>query len=106
MLTSFSPSQVFLITSLLLEEFGQNKEIDIFRIFKRRFYRIFPPVVLMILVTMPFTFLVRKDYVAGIGGQIAGVIGFMTNFYEMLTGGTYESQFIPHLFCSQLEPSG
>ena len=22
----------------------------------------------------------------------------MTNFYEMLTGGTYESQFIPHLF--------
>ena len=88
----------FLITSLLLEEFGQKKEIDILGFFKRRFYRIFPPVVLMILVTMPFTFLVRKDYVAGIGDQIAGVIGFMTNFYEMLTGGTYESQFIPHLF--------
>ena len=88
----------FLITSLLLEEFGQKKEIDILGFFKRRFYRIFPPVVLMILVTMPFTFLVRKEYVAGIGGQIAGVIGFMTNFYEMLTGGTYESQFIPHLF--------
>ena len=88
----------FLITSLLLEECGQKKEIDILGFFKRRFYRIFPPVVLMILVTMPFTFLVRKDYVAGIGGQIAGVIGFMTNFYEMLTGGTYESQFIPHLF--------
>ena len=88
----------FLITSLLLEEFGQKKEIDILGFFKRRFYRIFPPVVLMILLTMPFTFLVRKDYVAGIGGQIAGVIGFMTNFYEMLTGGTYESQFIPHLF--------
>ena len=88
----------FLITSLLLEEFGQKKEIDILGFFKRRFYRIFPPVVLMILVTMPFTFLVRKDYVAGIGSQIAGVIGFMTNFYEMLTGGTYESQFIPHLF--------
>ena len=88
----------FLITSLLLEEFGKKKEIDILGFFKRRFYRIFPPVVLMILLTMPFTFLVRKDYVAGIGGQIAGVIGFMTNFYEMLTGGTYESQFIPHLF--------
>ena len=25
-------------------------------------------------------------------------LGFMTNFYEMLTGGSYESQFIPHLF--------
>lgn len=88
----------FLITSLLLEEFGQKGKIDILGFFRRRFYRIFPPVVLMILVVMPFTFLVRQDYVAGIGGQIAGVLGFMTNFYEMMTGGSYETQFIPHLF--------
>ena len=88
----------FLITSLLLEEFGQKGQIDILGFFRRRFYRIFPPVVLMILVAMPLTFLVRQDYVAGIGSQIAGVLGFMTNFYEMLTGGSYESQFIPHLF--------
>ena len=88
----------FLITSLLLEEFGQKRQIDILGFFRRRFYRIFPPVVLMILVVMPFTFLVRQDYIAGIGSQIAGVLGFMTNFYEMLTGGSYESQFIPHLF--------
>lgn len=88
----------FLITSLLLEEFGKKSQIDLLGFFKRRFYRIVPPVVLMILVTMPFTLLVRQDYVAGIGGQIAGVYGFVTNFYEMLTGGSYESQFIPHLF--------
>ena len=88
----------FLITSLLLEEFGKKSQIDLLGFFKRRFYRIVPPVVLMILVTMPFTLLVRQDYVAGIGGQIAGVLGFMTNFYEMLIGGSYESQFIPHLF--------
>ena len=88
----------FLITSLLLEEFGKKSQIDLLGFFKRRFYRIVPPVVLMILVTMPFTLLVRQDYVAGIGGQIAGVFGFVTNFYEMLTGGSYESQFIPHLF--------
>lgn len=88
----------FLITSLLLEEFGKARQIDLLGFFKRRFYRIVPPVVLMVLVTMPFTFLIRQDYVAGIGGQIAGVLGFMTNFYEMLTGGSYESQFIPHLF--------
>ena len=88
----------FLITSLLLEEFGKARQIDLLGFFKRRFYRIVPPVVLMVLVTMPFTLLVRQDYVAGIGGQIAGVFGFVTNFYEMLTGGSYESQFIPHLF--------
>ncbi|WP_250307680.1 acyltransferase family protein [Streptococcus sp. Marseille-Q3533] len=88
----------FLITSLLLEEFSQKGEIDIIGFFRRRFYRIFPPVVMMVLVIMPFTLMVRQDYIAGIGAQIAGVLGFMTNFYEMLTGGSYESQFIPHLF--------
>ena len=88
----------FLITALLIEEFSKDREIDLIGFFRRRFYRIFPPVVLMILVVMPFTFLVRQDYIAGIGSQIAGVLGFMTNFYEMLTGGSYESQFIPHLF--------
>ena len=88
----------FLITALLIEEFNNHQQIDLLGFLKRRFYRIFPPVVVMILVTIPFTFLVRRDYVAGIGGQIAGVLGFMTNFYEMLTGGSYESQFIPHLF--------
>ena len=70
----------FLITALLIEEFSKNHEIDLVGFFRRRFYRIVPPVVLMVLVTMPFTFLVRQDYVAGIGGQIAGVLGFMTNF--------------------------
>ena len=88
----------FLITALLIEEFSKNHEINLIGFFRRRFYRIVSPVVLMVLVTMPFTFLVRQDYVAGIGGQIAGVLGFMTNFYELLTGGSYESQFIPHLF--------
>ena len=88
----------FLITALLIEEFSKNHEINLIGFFRRRFYRIVSPVVLMVLVTMPFTFLVRQDYVAGIGGQIAGVLGFMTNSYELLTGGSYESQFIPHLF--------
>ena len=52
----------------------------------------------MVLVVMPFTFMVQRDYVAGIGTQIAAVFGFVTNFFEMATGGSYESNFIPHLF--------
>lgn len=52
----------------------------------------------MILLVMPFTFLVKSDFVASIGRQIAATIGFTTNIYEILTGSSYESQFIPHLF--------
>ena len=88
----------FLITALLVDEFSRSKKIELLAFFRRRFYRIVPPVVVMVLVVMPFTFLIRRDFVAGIGTQIAAVMGFVTNFYEMMTGGSYEAQFIPHLF--------
>lgn len=88
----------YLITALLLDEYDRAKAIDLLSFLKRRFYRIVPPLVLMVLVTIPFTFLVKRDFVAGIGGQIAAALGFTTNFYEILTGSSYESQFIPHLF--------
>lgn len=88
----------FLITSLLIDEFARDKDIDVKGFLRRRFYRIVPPLVFMILIVMPFTLLIRKDFVAGIGTQIAAVLGFVTNFYEILSGGNYESQFIQHLF--------
>lgn len=88
----------FLITSLLIDEFAKKKQIEIKRFLKRRFYRIVPPMVFMVLIIMPFTLLIRKDFIAGIGPQIAAVFGFVTNFYEMQSGGSYESQFVQHLF--------
>ena len=87
----------FLITSLLIDEFTRSRTIDIMGFLKRRFYRIVPPLVFMILVIMPFTLLIRRDFVAGIGTQISAALGFVTNFYEMMSGGSYESQFVPHL---------
>ena len=88
----------FLITALLIDEFARHQKIDLKGFLRRRFYRIVPPLVSMVLLVMPFTFLVRRDFIAGIGTQIAAVFGFVTNFYEILSGGSYESQFIPHLF--------
>lgn len=88
----------FLITALLIDEYSKNNKIDLIGFYRRRFYRIVPPLVLMVLLVMPFTFLVKSDFVASIGHQIAATLGFTTNFYEIWTGSSYESQFIPHLF--------
>lgn len=88
----------YLITALLIDEYTRSKAIDLLGFFKRRFYRIVPPLVLMVLISMPFTFLIRRDFVSSIGSQIAAALGFTTNLYEIFTGGNYESQFIPHLF--------
>ncbi|MGT2888464.1 acyltransferase [Streptococcus didelphis] len=88
----------FLITALLIDEYAKNDKIDLIGFYRRRFYRIVPPLVLMVLIIIPFTYLVKSDFVASLGQQIAASIGFTTNFYEILTGSSYESQFIPHLF--------
>ena len=79
-----------MITALLIDEFARHQKIDLKGFLRRRFYRIVPPLVFMVLLVMPFTFLVRRDFIAGIGTQIAAVFGFVTNFYEMLSGGSYE----------------
>lgn len=88
----------YLITALLLDEFARTQAIDYKAFLRRRFYRIVPPLVLMVLVVMPFTLFVRRDFVADIGRQIAAALGFTTNLYETFFGAGYESQFIPHLF--------
>lgn len=88
----------YLITALFIDELEKNGKIDLKAFYQRRFYRIFPPLVLMVLLTIPFTFLVGKDYVTGIGKQIMAALGFTTNYFEIFNGGSYENSFIPHLF--------
>lgn len=88
----------FLITALVIDEYSRSKAFDVLGFLKRRFYRIVPPLVLMVLVTVPLTFLVKPDFVADFGKQTAAALGFTTNLYEIFTGSSYESQFISHLF--------
>lgn len=88
----------YLITALMVDEFNRSGQFKLLNFYRRRFYRIVPPLVLAILLVIPFTYLISPDYVTNIGQQIAAALGFTTNFYEIATGGSYEANFIPHLF--------
>ena len=77
---------------------SRTHRIDYLGFMRRRFYRIVPPLVLMVLICTPLALLVRNDFIAGIGHQITSVIGFVTNYYEILTGGNYENQFNQHIY--------
>lgn len=88
----------FLITALMIDEVDRTGQVNIQSFLRRRLYRIVPPVVLMLLITIPLSWLVRLEYITDLPTQVAGVLGYVTNLYEMLTGGNYEDQFIPHLF--------
>lgn len=88
----------FLITALMLDEFAKTQRFRLLAFYRRRFYRIVPPLVLSVLVVVPLTYLISPNYITGLGKQIAAAIGFTTNYFEIMTGGSYESKFIPHLF--------
>ncbi len=83
-----------LITSLLSEKFGKARQMIAGLL--RTVYCIVPPVVLMVLVTMPFT-AVRQTLLLELVAQMAGVLGFMTN-YEERSREVMNPGFIPRLF--------
>ncbi|MGT2832656.1 acyltransferase family protein [Streptococcus halotolerans] len=88
----------YLITALLIDAVYEKKKIHLVDYLRRRFYRILPPLLFMILQVMPFALLIRRDFLASIGHQIKAALGFVTNIYEILLGSHYENQFSPHLF--------
>ncbi|WP_461215572.1 acyltransferase family protein [Lacticaseibacillus sp. GG6-2] len=88
----------FLITSLMIDEANRTRDFHLLAFYRRRFYRIVPPLVLAVLVVTPLTMLVRPDFVADLGHQIMAALGFVTNYFEIATGGSYETKFTPHLF--------
>ena len=88
----------YLITALALDEFSRSNKFAMRDFYYRRVMRILPPLILMICLVLPFTLLVGKDYITDLFHQIAVALGFVTNLFEIDTGGTYESRFIPHLF--------
>ena len=49
----------YLITALLIDEYSRNKKIDLLGFYLSRFYRIVPPLFLMMLFVLPCTFVVR-----------------------------------------------
>ena len=88
----------YLITALLIDEFARFRSIDLIGFLRRRFYRIVPPLVFMVLVCTPFLLLVRTEFIAGIKYQIAAALGFVTNYFEIILGNSYENQFAPHVY--------
>ena len=77
--------------------------IDVIGFLRRRFYRIVPPLVFMVLVCTPFLLLVRTEFISGIKYQIAAALGFVTNYFEIVLGNSYENQFAPHVYLHYLE---
>ncbi|MCL2300778.1 MAG: acyltransferase [Firmicutes bacterium] len=88
----------YLTTALAVAEFQKSGGFGLAAFGKRRFLRIAPPLFFSILFTLPLTLLVSPDFTANIAKQAAGALGFVSNFFEIRTGGSYEANVLPHLY--------
>ena len=88
----------YLITTITISKFEQKKEFNFISYIKRRLNRIFPALFFAIVFTFPFVKLIPSDFTANISKQIAAALGFVTNYFEIANGGSYEARLLPHLY--------
>jgi peptidoglycan/LPS O-acetylase OafA/YrhL len=88
----------YLITSLLLRETEAKDRVNLPGFLRRRFRRLFPAILTMLLTTLPLSLLISPDFRVDAGRQAAAVLSWTTNWYEILTGQSYEAQLLPHLY--------
>lgn len=88
----------FLVSFHLLDEVYRDEKIDLVDYYKKRFIRIFPGVLFMIFVVSLMAFAINKDFTVNYFDQFIATLSFTSNYYEILSGGSYESQFVKHLF--------
>ena len=88
----------FLVSFHLLNEVYKTDDIDLKNYYKKRYRRIYPGVLFMVFVVSLMAIFVNRDYTVHYLDQVLAALSFTSNYYEILTGGSYESQFISHLF--------
>ncbi len=88
----------FLVSFHLLNEVYKTDDIDLKTYYKKRYRRIYPGVLFMVFVVSLMAIFVSRDYTVHYFDQVLAALSFTSNYYEILTGGSYESQFISHLF--------
>jgi peptidoglycan/LPS O-acetylase OafA/YrhL len=88
----------YLITSILLRSGEAGGRVKLLDFLRRRFRRLFPAILTMLLTTLPLSLLISSDFRVDVGRQAAAVLSWTTNWYEIVTGQSYEAQLLPHLY--------
>lgn len=88
----------YLITSLLIIKYRDSGKLSFISFIKRRFWRLYPSLVVMLLLMLPLSLFLGSDYRVDLTRQVSGVLSFTTNQYELFSGTGYEGQLFPHLF--------
>ena len=88
----------FLIFSKILQEYQQSNKFHYRHFISERFRRIFPSLLICVVLTLTLAIFINKDILAGIQARTLAALTFTTNIFELITGGNYENTISPNLF--------
>ena len=87
----------FLIIGKLLRE-SEHGKIHYGRFIIDRLLRIFPALLVCVLLTLIVALFVHPDILAGMRANTIAALTFTTNIVQLVTGGSYENTIAPNLF--------
>ena len=82
----------FLITSILLAEFGSRRRIDIKNFYIRRARRLLPALFTMLAATTLLTWLFARDELHRLRGDVVAALTYCTNWTQIVWGRSYFEQ--------------
>ena len=88
----------FLITALIIEDVRKTGGFSLFGFYKRRIRRIMIPLTFAVVFTLPFMLFISPDFSVGIARNAAAALGSVTNWVEILNGGSYEARLLPSMY--------
>ena len=87
----------FLIIGKLIRESSRGK-IKYGRFILDRLLRLFPALLVCVLLTLILALFVHPDILAGMRQNTIAALTFTTNIVQLVTGGSYENTISPNLF--------
>jgi peptidoglycan/LPS O-acetylase OafA/YrhL len=96
----FIAVEVFFCVSgfLIISKLIRQQDFRYFTFIKGRLKRLYPTLLICVLLTLIATLFVNPDVATGARVNSATALTFSTNIAELITGGNYENTFLPNLF--------
>ena len=88
----------YLMAAKILREYQRTGEVAIGRFIGRRIVRLWPLVLMMVLINLALAFFTPHELLAGLCPDSLAAATFSTNIVEILTGRGYEDMISPNLF--------
>ena len=73
----------YLITDLLLQEYKDNKQIDVIGFYRRRIKRLYPAMIFVILVTGLYTFLFQSNFLNHLRMVFVSSVLMFNNWWQI-----------------------